>query len=106
MTGRFSYSNPNLQQVPARNKDLGPRIRSLFLPEEGHTWGCFDYNQQEPRLVVHYAGLQNLYGVDSVLDAYKAGNADFHHIVADMAQIPRIQAKTINLGLFYGMGKK
>ena len=105
VTGRFSYSNPNLQQVPARNKDLGPRIRSLFLPEEGHTWGCFDYNQQEPRLVVHYAGLQNLYGVDSVLDAYKAGNADFHHIVADMAQIPRIQAKTINLGLFYGMGK-
>ena len=105
VTGRFSYSNPNLQQVPARNKDLGPRIRSLFLPEEGHTWGCFDYNQQEPRLVVHYAGLQNLYGVDSVLDAYKAGNADFHHIVADMAQIPRFQAKTINLGLFYGMGK-
>jgi DNA polymerase I-like protein with 3'-5' exonuclease and polymerase domains len=105
VTGRFSYSNPNLQQVPARNKDLGPRIRSLFLPEEGHTWGCFDYNQQEPRLVVHYAGLQNLYGVDSVLDAYKAGNADFHHIVADMAQIPRVQAKTINLGLFYGMGK-
>ena len=105
VTGRFSYSNPNLQQVPARNKDLGPRIRSLFLPEEGHTWGCFDYNQQEPRLVVHYAGLQNLYGVDSVLDAYKAGNADFHHIVAEMAQIPRLQAKTINLGLFYGMGK-
>jgi len=105
VTGRFSYSNPNLQQVPARNKDLGPRIRSLFLPEEGHTWGCFDYNQQEPRLVVHYAGLQNLYGVDSVLEAYKAGDADFHHIVADMAQIPRFQAKTINLGLFYGMGK-
>jgi len=105
VTGRFSYANPNLQQVPARNKDLGPRIRSLFLPEEGHTWGCFDYNQQEPRLVVHYAGLQNLYGVDTVLDAYKAGNADFHHIVADMAQIPRFQAKTINLGLFYGMGK-
>jgi DNA polymerase I-like protein with 3'-5' exonuclease and polymerase domains len=105
VTGRFSYANPNLQQVPARNKDLGPRIRSLFLPEEGHTWGCFDYNQQEPRLVVHYAGLQNLYGVDAVLDAYKAGDADFHHIVADMAKIPRLQAKTINLGLFYGMGK-
>ena len=105
VTGRFSYSNPNLQQVPARNKDLGPRIRSLFLPEEGHRWGCFDYNQQEPRLVVHYAGLQNLYGVGDVLEAYKAGDADFHHIVADMAQIPRFQAKTINLGLFYGMGK-
>jgi len=105
VTGRFSYSNPNLQQIPARNKDLGPRIRSLFIPEEGHTWGCFDYSQQEPRLVVHYATLQKLYGVDEVLEAYREGNADFHDIVADMAEIPRSQAKTINLGLFYGMGK-
>ena len=105
VTGRFSMNNPNLQQIPARNKDLGPRIRSLFIPEEGCTWGCFDYNQQEPRLVVHYAALQNLYGVDEVIDAYKAGDADFHKIVADMADIPRPQAKTINLGLFYGMGK-
>jgi len=105
ITGRFSYNNPNLQQIPARNKDLGPRIRSLFIPEEGHKWGCFDYSQQEPRLVVHYSALQNLYGVNDVLDAYNEGDADFHTIVADMAQIPRSQAKTINLGLFYGMGK-
>jgi DNA polymerase I-like protein with 3'-5' exonuclease and polymerase domains len=105
VTGRFSYSNPNLQQIPARNKELGPRIRALFVPEEGHTWGCFDYSQQEPRLVVHYAVLQNLYGVEEVLDSYKKGDADFHTIVADMAEIPRSQAKTINLGLFYGMGK-
>ena len=105
VTGRFSYANPNLQQIPARNKELGPRIRSLFIPEKECRWGCFDYNQQEPRLVVHYAALQNLYGVDEVLEAYKKGDADFHSIVADMAQIPRFQAKTINLGLFYGMGK-
>ena len=105
VTGRFSYANPNLQQIPARNKELGPLIRSLFIPEEDHTWGCFDYSQQEPRLVVHYAALQNLYGVDEVLDAYNEGDADFHTIVADMAEIPRSQAKTINLGLFYGMGK-
>ncbi len=105
VTGRFSYSNPNLQQIPARNKELGPAIRSLFIPEEKHTWGCFDYSQQEPRLVVHYATLQNLYGVDEVLEAYRDGDADFHDIVADMAEIPRSQAKTINLGLFYGMGK-
>ena len=105
VTGRFSYSNPNLQQIPARNKELGPLIRSLFIPEDGHTWGVFDYSQQEPRLVVHYASLQNLYGVEDVLDAYNEGEADFHNIVADMADIPRSQAKTINLGLFYGMGK-
>ena len=105
VTGRFSYSNPNLQQIPARNKELGLMIRSLFIPEEGHTWGCFDYSQQEPRLVVHYAALDGLYGVNDVIDAYKEGEADFHQIVAEMADIPRSQAKTINLGLFYGMGK-
>jgi len=105
VTGRFSYSNPNLQQIPARNKELGPLIRSLFIPEENCKWGVFDYSQQEPRLVVHYAALQNMYSVGDVLDAYNEGDADFHKIVADMADIPRDQAKTINLGLFYGMGK-
>jgi len=105
VTGRFSYSNPNLQQIPARNKDLGPLIRSLFLPESGCEWGCFDYNQQEPRLVVHYASLDQDASVFNVQNAYKEGDADFHTIVAKMADIPRSQAKTINLGLFYGMGK-
>ena len=105
VTGRFSYSNPNLQQIPARNKDLGPMIRSLFIPEEGCEWGCFDYNQQEPRLVVHYASLQQLPSAASVVTAFKEGTADFHNIIAKMADIPRAQAKTINLGLFYGMGK-
>jgi len=106
VTGRFSYQNPNLQQIPARNKDLGPKIRSLFLPEENHTWGCFDYSQQEPRLVVHYAALYKLPSVYDVVDAYNDdSNSDFHQTVADMAEIPRTQAKTINLGLFYGMGK-
>jgi DNA polymerase I-like protein with 3'-5' exonuclease and polymerase domains len=105
VTGRFSYSNPNLQQIPARNKDLGPLIRSLFIPESGCEWGCFDYSQQEPRLVVHYASLDQDSSVFNVKDAYNEGDADFHTIVAKMAQIPRDQAKTINLGLFYGMGK-
>ena len=105
VTGRFSYSNPNLQQIPARNKDLGPLIRSLFVPESGCEWGCFDYNQQEPRLVVHYASLDQDASVFNVKNAYTEGDADFHTIVAKMADIPRLQAKVINLGLFYGMGK-
>ena len=106
VTGRFSYQNPNLQQIPARNKDLGPKIRSLFIPEEGCKWGCFDYNQQEPRLVVHYASLYKLPSVYDVVDSYKDNiKSDFHQTVADMAEIPRSQAKVINLGLFYGMGK-
>ena len=109
ITGRLSYSNPNLQQIPARHKDIGPRIRSLFLPEEKEQWAIFDYSQQEPRLIVHYASVVNegdgLYGVHDVVDEYKKKNIDFHKIVADMAEIPRSQAKTINLALFYGMGK-
>ena len=105
VTGRFSYSNPNLQQIPARNKDLGPLIRSLFIPESGCEWGCFDYSQQEPRLVVHYASLDQDTSVFGVKEAYDDGDADFHTIVAKMADIPRTAAKTNNHGLFYGMGK-
>jgi DNA polymerase I-like protein with 3'-5' exonuclease and polymerase domains len=75
VTGRFSMSNPNLQQIPSKGF-IGKKMRELFIPEEGHRWGSFDYSQ-----------------------------ADFHQIVADMANISRKQAKTINLGLFYGMGK-
>jgi DNA polymerase I-like protein with 3'-5' exonuclease and polymerase domains len=105
VTGRFSMSNPNLQQIPARHPELGPLIRSIFIPEEKHLWGSFDYSQQEPRILVHYAKLQNLEGVDEIVEAYNQGDADFHQVVADMAGIERKQAKTINLGLMYGMGK-
>ena len=105
VTGRFSYSNPNLQQIPARHKELGPMIRSLFVPEQGTKWGCFDYSQQEPRLVVHFSSLLRLEGSQMIVDQYNAGEADFHQMIADMAGIERKQAKTINLGLMYGMGK-
>ena len=105
VTGRFSMSNPNLQQIPARHPELGPMIRSIFIPEEKCKWGTFDYSQQEPRILVHYAKLQNLTGVDEIVNAYNQGDADFHQVVADMAGIERKQAKTINLGLMYGMGK-
>ena len=106
VSGRFSYSNPNLQQVPARDPEIGNLIRSLFIPEEGCQWGVFDYSQQEPRLTVHYASQMQLAGAKDAVAEYTEKNADFHQIVADMANIPRKQAKTINLGLSYGMGKE
>tara|TARA_B100001093_G_scaffold518021_1_gene601440 strand:- start:10311 stop:12176 length:1866 start_codon:yes stop_codon:yes gene_type:complete len=106
VSGRFSYSNPNLQQVPARDPEIGNLIRSLFIPEDGCQWGVFDYSQQEPRLTVHYANRMNLAGAKDAVVEYTEKNADFHQIVADMANIPRKQAKTINLGLSYGMGKE
>ena len=106
VTGRFSYSNPNLQQIPARHAILGPLIRSIFIPEKNNEWGIFDYSQQEPRLVVHYASMRQYSGAGQFVDAYQNDDeTDFHQLVAEMADIPRKQAKTINLGLFYGMGK-
>ena len=104
VTGRFSMSNPNLQQIPAKGY-IGRKMRELFIPEEGCEWGSFDYSQQEPRIVVHYAIKLGLPGTENLQEEFDKDDADFHQIVADMANISRKQAKTINLGLFYGMGK-
>lgn len=104
-SGRFASANPNAQQVPARDKELAPLIRSLFVPEQGCDWGKFDYKQQEPRVTVHYAAVSGLIGAREALDRYIAApNTDYHQLVADMAKIDRSTAKTMNLGLAYGMG--
>ena len=104
VTGRFSMSNPNLQQIPAKGY-IGGKMRELFIPEDGCKWGSFDYSQQEPRIVVHYAIKLDLPGTEGLQGEFDRDDADFHQIVADMANISRKQAKTINLGLFYGMGR-
>ena len=109
VTGRFSSSNPNLQQIPARDPYIKNLIRGLIIPEEGSKWGSFDYASQEPRWLVHYCatltGFDRHPQIDDVVALYHKGEADFHQIVADIAGIPRKQAKTVNLGLMYGMGK-
>lgn len=105
VSGRLSMNNPNLQQVPARHEIIGPMVRGLFLPEEGQIWASNDFSSQEPRLLVHYASLLGLPGAEVMVDAYKADpDTDFHQMVADMAGIKRKAAKTIGLGLMYGMG--
>lgn len=107
VTGRLSMNNPNLQQVPARHEIIGPMVRSLFLPEEGQHWAANDFSSQEPRLLVHYATLLDLPGAERMADAYRNNpDTDFHQMVADMAGIQRKAAKTIGLGLMYGMGKQ
>ena len=107
VTGRFSSSHPNLQQVPAHDPELAPLVRGLFIPEDGHEWVCVDYAQQEPRLLVHFASQTNNESAKLAQNQYKNDTStDFHTMVADMAKIKRKQAKTINLGLTYGMGKK
>ncbi len=108
VTGRFSSSNPNLQQIPARDPDIKKMIRGLFIPEEGMKWGSFDYSSQEPRLLVHFAAsvpsALRSHVVDNVVDEFNSGDVDLHQMVADLANITRKQAKTVNLGIMYGMG--
>ena len=109
VSGRLSMSNPNLQQIPARNPRFAKAIRGLFLPEEGEKWASLDYSQQEPRILVHYASLigkRGLTGASLFVKAYRANpKTDFHQMVADIAKIPRKQAKVMNLALMYGMGQ-
>ncbi len=108
VTGRFSSSNPNLQQIPARDPEIKAMIRGLFVPEEGCKWGSFDYASQEPRWLAHYCsmlkGANRHPQIDDVVKMYHEGSADFHQMVADMGGISRKQAKTVNLGIMYGMG--
>ncbi len=110
VTGRFSSSNPNLQQIPARDPEIKKMIRGLFIPEEGCKWGSFDYASQEPRWLAHYCASLGEAArhpeIDNVVAMYHAGDADFHQMVADLAGISRKEAKTVNLGIMYGMGKK
>jgi DNA polymerase I-like protein with 3'-5' exonuclease and polymerase domains len=108
VTGRFSSSNPNLQQIPARDPDIKKLIRGLFIPEEGQMWGSFDYSSQEPRLLVHFAASMpdsmRSPVVDTIVEEYHKGDVDLHQMVADIAGITRKQAKVVNLGIMYGMG--
>jgi len=104
VTGRFSSSHPNLQFIPARDDELGPLCRSMFIPEEGCVWGKADYSQIEFRIFAHYALGP---GADEFRRQYQEiPDVDFHQWCADTAHISRKHAKTINFGLLYGMGLK
>ena len=108
VTGRMSCSTPNLQQIPSRDPVLKKMIRGIFVPEEGCQWGSFDYSSQEPRLLVHYCAIlpDNMRHpmIDEMVEQFHAGNADLHQMTADIVGVKRKQAKTINLGIMYGMG--
>ena len=108
VTGRLSASTPNLQQIPARDPVVKKLIRGIFVPEEGCKWGSFDYSSQEPRLLVHYCSILpsdiRHPMIDDIIEQFHAGTADLHQMTATICGITRKQAKTINLGIMYGMG--
>lgn len=112
-SGRIACSNPNLSQIPTRHPVLGPIVRSLFIPYMGDQWFKGDLSQQEPRISLHYAYLLKLTGAEAARQVYIDNpHTDYHTLTMEMVNkvslipITRGQAKTINLGVAYGMGKQ
>lgn len=110
ITGRLSASDTNLQNQPARDPEIAPVWRSIYIPDSEY-FCCCDYSQQEPRLLVHYAEITKdkwgkpLRGAKDAGDRYRNDpNTDFHSMMADVTGLPRKQAKNIFLGMCYGMG--
>lgn len=99
VSGRLSCSQPNLQQIPKRDKILAPLIRQIFHDPE-RLWVSFDYSQQEYRVFADFAQSK------VVLEAYANDpNTDYHQLVADLLGVERDPAaKRINLGTIYNMG--
>lgn len=103
-TGRFSSSEPNLQNIPRTPKATSgmPDMRSVFVAEEGYTLVDSDYSQLELRLLAHFSK-------DATLcHAFETGG-DPHQATADKLRakginVDRTAAKTINFGIAYGMG--
>jgi len=115
-SGRFSSSNPNLQNIPARS-ELGRLLRTLFVPDPGHVaWRKYDYSQIEFRFLVHFAEGP---GADEArLRYWNDPDTDYHDMTmeliapwagwdlstAEAREKYRRPTKDINFGLAYGMG--
>lgn len=116
ITGRWSGRNPNLQQIPRNDEELGSLVRSVYLPNEDCWYGKTDYSQIEYRIFMHYArGWEDYDALD--LMAQKARQlfndvpeTDYHQFVIDLILektgivIDRATAKRINFGSLYFMG--
>jgi len=97
-TGRFSYSDPNLQNIPKEEGSTAPFVvRGCFMPRPGRKYFSFDYKQMEYFLAVAYAE-------ETEIIAEINNGVDFHQATADMLGIKRSQAKTLNFACLYGAG--
>lgn len=103
---RFSSSNPNLQNLPARDEEIAPLVRSLFIPEDDCLWQKDDYDQVEYRLLAHYAVGQ---GAEEARRLYNEDpKTDFHKYVANLMHIDpedklkRKRVKNVNFAKGYG----
>lgn len=104
--GRLSGSDPNMQNQPARDPEIGPEWRSIYLPEEGAKFLSSDYSSQEPRITCHYAEEIGAPGGSEMAQRYRDDPfLDYHQAVADIMGVDRKPAKIIGLALSYNMGE-
>lgn len=104
-TTRMAYSDPPLQQMPSRNEVIKKKIRGAFKPEKGQVWGALDYSQQEYRLIVHFASVCKIIGVEKAVQMYRDNpNTDFHTLAAELTRLPRRRAKDVNFAKAFGAG--
>lgn len=99
-TGRFSASNPNLQNLTKNEEEELSAdfvVRRAFVPPPGFFFAMFDYDQMEYRLLLEYCRAAALIG--KVL-----GGLDVHTATAELAGVTRRQAKTTNFLTIYGGG--
>ncbi len=103
-TGRLSSNHPNLQNIPVRT-DLGRRIRTAFVPEEGKVFVSADYSQFELRLAAILAGDEELINdFNSDVDIHTKTASDVYGIpLEEVTKAQRRDAKVINFGVLYGM---
>ncbi len=104
-TGRFSSTNPNLQNIPIKGEG-GKEIRHGFVAREGHVFIGSDYSQIELRVLAMLSGDARL------IETFAQGQDIHARVAADMFGVPadavtndmRRKAKVINFGILYGMG--
>lgn len=109
-TGRFSSSNPNLQNLTKPDdEELGDEflVRRAIVPRPGMVFHMLDYDQMEYRLMLDYAATMAVEedGVRALIKKV-LGGLDVHQATADVAGIDRRSAKTVNFATLYGSGIK
>lgn len=112
-TYRLSCEDPNLQQQPGRDPEMGPLWRQTYVPDEIEDdggkaeWISADFSQQEPRFTTHYAAVMDLPRAREAAGKYTSDRStDNHQMMADLTggRVKRKAAKEIYLGITYGQG--
>jgi DNA polymerase I-like protein with 3'-5' exonuclease and polymerase domains len=108
VTGRFSSREPNLQNIPRPDTELGKKIRGLFIAPPGYKLLVADYGQMELRILAHMLGYGGLYdGFQAGIDAHTQTASLVYGVPIDKVEKwMRSAAKTLNFAIVYGAQNK